>query len=73
MKILKVLTRHYNSYTQFHSIDSRKIGEITMIDINLSFENNTCVEEVINLQKQMQEEFENQFGDCIVKIIMEND
>ena len=73
MKILKVLTRHYNSYSQVYTIDSRKIGEITRIDINLSFENNTCVEEVINLQKQMQDEFDSYFGNCIVKITVGED
>ena len=73
MKILKVLTRHYNSYSQVYSIDSRKIGETTRIDINLSFENNTSVEEVLNLQKQMKDDLDSQFGNCIVKITMEND
>jgi divalent metal cation (Fe/Co/Zn/Cd) transporter len=68
LKILKSLTRHYDSYTQFHSIDSRKIGETTMIDISLSFESNTSVKEVIDLQKQMQDEFEREFGNCVVKI-----
>ena len=52
LKILKVLTRHYNSYAKFHSIDSRKIGEITRIDISLSFENNTRVEDVIGSAAQ---------------------
>ena len=73
MKILKVLTRHYDSYTQVHSIDSRRSGEITRIDLNLSFENDTRVEEVVNLQKQMKDEFDSQFGDCIVKITMGED
>jgi divalent metal cation (Fe/Co/Zn/Cd) transporter len=70
MKILKVLTRYYNSYSQVHSIDSRKIGEITRIDIRLSFENNTRVEDVINLQNQMQDELGSQFGDCTINIIV---
>ena len=73
MKILSILTRYFDSYSQFHSIDSRKSGYVTRIDIHLSFENNTRVEEVINLQKQMQEDFEGQFGDCIVKIIVEEE
>ena len=70
LKILKVLTRHYNSYSQIHSIDSRKIGEITRIDINLSFENDTRVEEVVKLQKQMQDELDSKLGNCIVNIIV---
>ena len=73
LKILKALTRHYDSYSQVHSIDSRKIGEITRIDIRLSFENNTRVEDVIKLQKQMKDEFDGQFGNCVVQITMGED
>ena len=73
LKILKALTRHYDSYSQVHSIDSRKIGEITRIDIRLSFENNTSVEDVIKLQKQMKDEFDSQFGNCVVQITMGED
>ena len=73
MKILKVLTKHFDSYSQFYSIDSRKIGEITRIDINLSFEDDTKVEEVVNLQKQMQDELSSQLGNAIVKITMGKD
>ena len=73
MKILKVLTRHFDSYSQIYSIDSRKIGEITMIDINLSFEDNTRVEDVIILQKQMKDDLNSQLGNCIVKITIGED
>ena len=70
LEILKVLTRYYDGYSQVHSIDSRKIGDITRIELNLSFENNTRFEEVINLQKQMQDDLNSQFGKCVVKITM---
>ena len=73
MKILKVLTRYFHRYSQFHSIHSRKIGEITRIDIHLSFAKNTSVEDVLSLQNQMQEDLEDQFGTCIVKITMADD
>ena len=73
MKILSVLTRHYNSYSQFHSISSRKSGEITMVDIYLSFEANARVEEVAILQKQVQEELKSQLGNCVVNIIVNNE
>ena len=72
LKILKVLTQHFNSYSQVHSIDSRRIGEITRIDLNLSFENTTSVEDVLILQNQMQDEFESQFGNCTVNIIIKD-
>ena len=70
MKILNILTRHYDSYSQFHSIDSHKSGDITMIDIHLSFEKNTTFEEILALKTKMQEEFDSQFGNCIVNIVV---
>jgi divalent metal cation (Fe/Co/Zn/Cd) transporter len=73
MKILKTLTKYFDSYSQVHTIDSRRIGEITRIDINLSFEDNTRVEDVIILQKQMKDDLNSQLGNCIVKITIGED
>ena len=69
MKILNILTRYYDSYSEFHFINSHKSGDITRIDVHLSFENNTTFEEILTLKKQMQDEFERQFGNCVVSII----
>ena len=73
MKILNILTKHYNIYSQFHSISSRKSGEVTMVDIHLSFEEDARVEDVADLQKQMQEELNSQLGNCVVNIIVKNE
>ena len=73
MKILNILTRHYDSYSQFHSINSHKSGDVTRIDIHISFEKNTTFEEILTLKKQMQDEFDSQFGNCIVNIIVGED
>ena len=73
MKILNVMTQFYNSYSQFHSINSHKSGEIIRLDLHLTFEKNTSFEEIINLKKQMQEEFDSQFGNCVVNIIVGED
>ena len=73
MKILNILTRHYDSYSQFHSINSHKSGDITMIDIHLSFEKNTTFEEILALKTKMQEEFDSQFGNCVVNIVVGED
>ena len=70
MKILNILNQHYNSYSQFYSINSLKSGDVTRIDIHLSFENNTSFEDIVNLKKQMQNECDRQFGNCIVNIIV---
>ena len=70
MKILSILTRHYDSYAQVHSVNSHKSGDIVRIDLHLSFEKNTRVEDIINLKKQMQDEFDSLFGNCTVNIIV---
>ena len=72
LKILGVLTKHYDSYSYFHSINSHKTGDITRIDIHLSFDKDTSFEEIINLKKQIQDELGNQLGKCIVNIIPGN-
>ena len=73
MKILNMLTRYYDSYSQFHSINSHKSGEVTSIDIHISFEKNTTFEEILTLKKQMQDEFDSQLGNCVVNVIVEED
>ena len=73
MKILSILTRHYDSYSQVHSVNSHKSGDCIRIDMHLSFERNTSFEEIITLKKQMQDELDSQFGNCIVNIIVGED
>ena len=72
IKILNILTRHYDSYSEFHSTNSHKSGGVIRIDIHLSFEKDTRVEEVILLQKQMQDEIASQIDNCIVNIIVQD-
>ena len=70
MKILNILPRYYDSYSQVCSVNSHKSGDIVRIDLHLSFEKNTRVEDIINLKKQMQDEFDSLFGNCTVNIIV---
>ena len=73
MKILNIMTRYYDSYSQFYAINSHKSGDIIRIDIHVSFEENATFEEILTFKKQMQNEFDSQFGNCIVNIIVEAD
>ena len=73
MKILNILTRYYDNYSQVHSVNSHKSGDCISIDMHLSFERNTSFEEILTLKKQMQDEFDSQFGNCIVNIIVGED
>ena len=70
LKILGVLTKHYDDYSSFHSVNSHKTGDFTRIDIHLSFDKNTSFEEILNLKKQMQDEFDKQFDNSIVNIVI---
>ena len=73
IKILNILTRYYDSYSQVHSVNSHKSGDCIRIDMHLSFERNTSFEEILTLKKQMQDELDSQFGNCIVNIIVGED
>ena len=73
MKLLNVMTRYYDSYSQFHALNSTKNGDLTRIDLHLSFEKDTSIEQVVKLKKQMYEDFENQIGDCSLNIIVEEE
>ena len=73
MKLLKILTRHFDSYSQFHAVDSRKGGNLTRVDVLLSFEEDKKVKDVLELQEQMQQEFNEQVGDGVVKILLQSD
>ena len=73
IKILNILTKYFSNYSQFHSIDSRKSGELSMIDIHLSFEDGTKVEEVADLQNKIRDELNEQLGKCAVNIIVKNE
>ena len=70
MKILSILTRYYDSYEQVCSVNSHKSGDVVKIDLHLSFEPGTGFEEIVRFKKQMQEEFDKQFGNCVVHIIV---
>lgn len=71
MKILKIMTRFYDRYSQLYAINSHKSGDVVQVDLHMSFEENTTFEEIIGLKKQMQIEFDRQIGNCFVSIIVE--
>ena len=73
MKILNIMTHYYDSYSQVHAVNSHKIGDSVRVDLHLSFEKQTSFEEIINLKKQMQKEFDVQMDKCVVNIVVEDD
>jgi divalent metal cation (Fe/Co/Zn/Cd) transporter len=70
MKILNILVRFYDSYSQIHAINSHKSGDLVRIDLYLAFEKDTSAEEIVKFKNQMQAEFDKQIGNCVINIVM---
>ena len=70
LKILNVLTRYYDDYSQFYSINSHKSGDMIRIDLHLAFEGSTRFRDVVALKKQLQADFDAQLGSCEVNIFV---
>lgn len=72
MKMLKIMTRFYDSYSQLYAINSHKSRDVVQVDLHLSFDKDTTFEEIIGLKKQMQNEFNKLIENCSVSIIVED-
>ena len=70
MKILNIMTKFYDSYSQVISIKSHKMGNKLKIDLHLAFEKETNYEEIVNLKEKMELEFDKQIGNCIINIVV---
>lgn len=73
MKMLNILNRFYDRYSQFHAMNSHRSGDVIEIDLHLSFDKNTTFEQIIRLKNEMQSEFEKQIGNCVISIVAEDD
>ena len=70
IKMLTVLSRFYDRFSQFHSINSHKSGDLAQIDLNLSFNEKTTFEEIVDFKKEIKKEFEKELGQCSLNIIV---
>ena len=64
IKILNKLSKFYDEYSMFYSINSRKNGDIINIDIHLSFDKDTTFDRIINLKKELQLELVKEINNC---------
>lgn len=70
MKILKILTRHYVQYAEFHFVNSHNLGGKAQIDIILSFSDETTYPEIVQLKETLQNEISAAINDSVVNIII---
>ena len=71
--ILNKLSKFYDNYSMFYSINSRKNGDIINIDLHLSFNKTTTFYKIIALKKDMQLELEKEIDNCKINIVIEED
>ena len=73
MKILSILVRYYDSYSQIFTINSHKVGTGVQVDLELAFEYDSRVEEIVSLKNQIQEDFYREIGECTLNIVVGED
>lgn len=68
MKILKVMTGHFDQYAQLHFVKSHRFGDRVAIDLLISFQEDTSFAQILQLKKQVQEELSKLIENCEVNL-----
>lgn len=70
LKVLKGLTRHFDSYVECVSVNSRLIEEEMHIELNLVFENDMTYDEITQLLDKISTQLNEEIGECTVNFII---
>lgn len=70
VKILKVIARHFNEYSEFYFVKSHKLGDKAQIELVLSFPPETTYQEIIELKTALQEELSELITDSTINILI---
>lgn len=70
LKVLKALTKHFDSYIECKSVNSRLIEEEMHIELNLVFASNMTYEEIQGLLDRISKQLNQEIGKCIVNFII---
>lgn len=68
MLILKALNTHYKQYRTFESVNSRRVGKYTHIDILVAFYDDTTYAEIEKFTEDIYGELRDQIPGCIVSV-----
>ncbi|MEI6154396.1 MAG: cation transporter [Deltaproteobacteria bacterium] len=69
LKIMKVLTSHYDSFDNLGAIYTRTCGNTKIIEIELYFKRNTSIEEIDFLAERLSTDFDTLFADFNFRLI----
>jgi len=70
LAILKLLARYYERYDELGEVKSRRTGGMTLIDIELSFDDTSSYIDIKNTSNEIKRQIEEEFGECNVNIIV---
>lgn len=70
LKVLKGLTKYFDSYVECVSVNSRLIEEEMHIELNLVFEKNMTYDEIKELHSRISKQLNDEIGECKVNFII---
>jgi len=70
LKILKVLVKYQEKYEFFDKVNSHYNGSKLIIDIDISFYEDTTFKEIESFHKLIEKELTEALGDCVVSLIL---
>lgn len=71
LKIDTLLSKYFDKYKDFYSVNSHRVGELVLVDFCISFPDDTTYLEIKNTLKIFSEELSKQFAECKVSLIFD--
>lgn len=70
LKVVKALTRYFDSYVELVSVNSRLIDEEMHIELGLIFEKNMTYDEITQFHNDISKQLNDEIGECKVNFII---
>ncbi len=70
LKVVKALTRYFDSYVELVSVNSRLVDEEMCIELNLIFDSSMTYDEIIQLRNNISKQLNEEIGECKVNFIV---
>lgn len=70
LKILSVINRFHERYARFHALNSRSVGDVTVLDLHISFDPHTTSEEISAFKADMESELRDILDEYVLNIIL---
>lgn len=71
LKIMAIMSRFYDRYSQLHAVKSRKNGDSLNVDLHISFYPDTTFEQIVAFKSDVQTELNKVIDACAVSIVVQ--